>query len=1797
MCGFLAFIFTINLVIFPIPGHAQSIFELPAPGAMVNLSPSFTPAIMTGMKLYPDNPLQFDFIIDTGDDHLENEALRKESQKLINYFMASLTVPEKEMWVNLSPYEKNRIAADGISQTEMGRDMLAQDYLLKQLTASLMYPEGKIGKEFWAKVYQKVGNGRDRFLLDKFKTETFNKVWIVPDEASVYVNGSSVFVIKSHLKVLLEEDYVALSPGVIASEAKQSHEIASLSQKKASPRNDTKTFTQIIREILIPAIEEEVNTGKNFSNLRQIFNSMILATWYKKNLKDSFLAKAFIDQNKMQGIDLKDKTIREKIYAQYLEAFKKGVYDYVKEDYDPATQSIIPKKYFSGGVDLAQLGIVEEGSVTSKEARDYAQLMSRRSEVIASVRGRPVDAAMLGEVIISRDGNFTPDGSPIVIIAEDDKMISGIYKRIAERFLKEQNVKAQIIIVDNLKAALEPIKIARNTSFDNELLKLVITDGDFPSGDPDLSSDRQSGAYLVEYANKNQIPSVMVSNGMQDVIFQTSSREEIPARPDAFYGKDKINKTLPDVLRQYLVGEGNAGNHSGLDLAITGQNTSRSTSHRIAFDPETEMLFQRGYEILKKVYDLSSDLEQRKDKDQEVLLIGVGRGLAAIEMALRYPNVHITAINKEEGLWDDDLIDRRMKEKSYSSEQITEARGRIKVVILDIENSAQVSESLSNKNFDILLFEPGVVQYLRDKLKIFEELFNQRVKVNGLFGFILSGIMIDDDPLDPKEDDERALIEIFSPAAEVQPTRYEEDNYGGKYHYIKLQRTNIQQIKIPFQLRESKERFSYGILPYQEYFSVYGPADEGKQSARHLSRGQEDIDSAMLDEHSILPILANSILRDIIMSLESSRPMKDQIMEAVRRFDIFQVISSKLDAVLSDKWSTVDPVLVSLTKKKIRESIRKNRQKYIGILLRYFSSLDLIETVSRVVERNSGTSSRENWNINAGLDADEIDRSRAFFGDAAMLQLDKVMDHDGAGSSMTWLQKKTHETAMRMVQRIEGVLDEKAFDQTADIDITKSPQWEKLRASFYFVEGDLDPANKEFGTALGNELRKIVRSRHDIQAQFIDRWADHIDQWAKDQLNPKTKRKIAQLPDEIDLQVMGKKIEALYSEESSTKSAAGGIGISANTLQRIVKGQSRKIVLRVMFKIADYFPRLLTWYVIKEESTEEILPYDPIVLDPVKSSNLIGRNLSRMRKSLDLLEREVADLVGMHEQSYSRLETGGEIPRYPTLIKLAKVFNVSVEQLLRENIVVNFDLERVADNRQWQELSIPYDRKAAGQRVRRSRLSQNIDISQISRATGLGYTFIASLENGDESRRETANVVKVLEYLNLSLFYFLTGKEEDVKERRSDDIENFVERFSQNLVMIRKAFDLEPADLEVLCGISREYIAEYGYDPHSPFLENFIAIAKGLKVPPRILLASEEEVRAYLDKENQPVKDEDQGFYLDVDLKAVGLHIEEARLKKKVEPEILERKTEISRSVLAAVEKGEFKGLRIKHLLQIANVLEIPVFDLLTGRKSEDNFGKGFVPYQMNLEFFGSNLEHVFDEFRDRNNLTWADVKEKYGITSESIHLVVSGHQRLTISFFIKIVRTLGQSVDSLLREQNTETFKSKLSEILEKSHEQNNISDPEYDLAFDWFIEGMNDERIMDDLGIDSDELKARKEQLVQILLKQEIIRNISTGIVFTLPDNGNGDRKKAEKSMDGLVDQAMTAAPGGIDLDAAKLKLKEEGSKFQFEFKNVNFENMNPNDLLGIEPVIINIVPVVNFRMLLGLKEEESAEQLSQL
>ena len=288
---------------------------LPMPLKTVALSPMVNLPILKGVKVHANQPFKLEFILDKGVvgsqsySGLEGAELKNETAKLIKYFLASLTIPEKDLWVNLSPYEKDKVIPDTFGQTQMGQDLLAQDYVLKQITASLMNPDGEIGKEFWKKIYQ---DAMRRYGNVNVPINTFNKVWIVPDQASVYEQGSVAYVLKSHLRVMLEEDYVAFNK---FKERATLPKTSTQGQQNQHPGKLTEVSSQIIREIILPALENEVNEGKDFLPLRQISHALILATWFKKRLRQSLLGKVYVDQGKTGGVD-RDTDKKKKTYKK-----------------------------------------------------------------------------------------------------------------------------------------------------------------------------------------------------------------------------------------------------------------------------------------------------------------------------------------------------------------------------------------------------------------------------------------------------------------------------------------------------------------------------------------------------------------------------------------------------------------------------------------------------------------------------------------------------------------------------------------------------------------------------------------------------------------------------------------------------------------------------------------------------------------------------------------------------------------------------------------------------------------------------------------------------------------------------------------------------------------------------------------------------------------------------------------------------------------------------------------------------------------------------------------------------------------------------------------------------------------------------------------------------------------------------------------------------------------------------------------------------------------------------------------
>jgi hypothetical protein len=394
--------------------YAQAL-GLHQPGQMVGLTPAFTPAHLKGMVIHPNEPFKFDFIIHHGDTSLDQAGKQAEYQKLIKYFLAALAVPDNEQWVNLSPYEKDRIIPDTFGRTEMGRDLLSQDYILKQISASLTNPDTELGKKFWDEVYRKA---HEQLGTTEVPTDTFNKVWIQPDKAVIYEKDNTVYVVDQHLKVMIESDYLAQSASTSNNPLPTRGHVAPLSGNeggnvspstlptpqglnvKATQVNHLlpaqELASQVLKDIIIPVIEKEVNEGRNFAQLRQVYSGMLLAAWYKRSLKESILAKVYGNQNKVKGID-QDPKNNQAIYDQYVQAFKTGVFNMIKEDVDRYTNEVVPRKYFSGGFSLEGLQFDQAQAVAGQGERVDAEQMDVVAVQVDAAQGTAAGASDLAQ--------------------------------------------------------------------------------------------------------------------------------------------------------------------------------------------------------------------------------------------------------------------------------------------------------------------------------------------------------------------------------------------------------------------------------------------------------------------------------------------------------------------------------------------------------------------------------------------------------------------------------------------------------------------------------------------------------------------------------------------------------------------------------------------------------------------------------------------------------------------------------------------------------------------------------------------------------------------------------------------------------------------------------------------------------------------------------------------------------------------------------------------------------------------------------------------------------------------------------------------------------------------------------------------------------------------------------------------------------------------------------------------------------------------------------------------------------
>lgn len=263
---------------------------------------------------------------------------RKAVQRNLDYFFVSLGLPQELFWVNLNPDEPKRIVDSDLGETDFGRIMLKADLRLKEDAASLTNPQNsKTGRDFWQRIYKKA---RELGMMDRISVAT--RLWIVPDEVIVYEERNQFSIIKAKLKVCLEPAYLSKKAKV-----------------KDKREEEMDNFTsKLMQEMILPELNKKVNESYGYADLREAYNSLILAGWYKEKFSPStepLLRQA--SYNATAGIEAGDSYTPRQIYQDYLKSLKEGEYSFVENDYLSGPFYSVTKHYFSGGVDFRNVRV------------------------------------------------------------------------------------------------------------------------------------------------------------------------------------------------------------------------------------------------------------------------------------------------------------------------------------------------------------------------------------------------------------------------------------------------------------------------------------------------------------------------------------------------------------------------------------------------------------------------------------------------------------------------------------------------------------------------------------------------------------------------------------------------------------------------------------------------------------------------------------------------------------------------------------------------------------------------------------------------------------------------------------------------------------------------------------------------------------------------------------------------------------------------------------------------------------------------------------------------------------------------------------------------------------------------------------------------------------------------------------------------------------------------------------------------------------------------------------------------
>jgi len=251
-------------------------------------------------------------------------------------FLTSLAIPDSKLWVNLNPWEADRIIDDELEESEVGRIMLEADLQMKKDFSNYGNPcANETGKAFWSLLDKKretlVQQCISKFpgeiqTIDNVRFRPVTAHWIIPDKVYAYSNGTQIYIINSTLTIssepvadhstfdLVNQDIRTLSKGCFDELNRSAKEYGKYSKDQQD-------------RMILPYVEADLNSGKKYEDLRDIYVALALAQWYKsKTTPHTDIFRDSLDSLKAMVLKSQNTWSPKEIWDNYVDSFKNYEY-------------------------------------------------------------------------------------------------------------------------------------------------------------------------------------------------------------------------------------------------------------------------------------------------------------------------------------------------------------------------------------------------------------------------------------------------------------------------------------------------------------------------------------------------------------------------------------------------------------------------------------------------------------------------------------------------------------------------------------------------------------------------------------------------------------------------------------------------------------------------------------------------------------------------------------------------------------------------------------------------------------------------------------------------------------------------------------------------------------------------------------------------------------------------------------------------------------------------------------------------------------------------------------------------------------------------------------------------------------------------------------------------------------------------------------------------------------------------------------------------------------------------------